>query len=59
MTEDEHQAAHKLAAHTGYDYRTALRWLRHEGMKRGSEMAITRAAAELGIERPEPQKEAS
>jgi hypothetical protein len=59
MTDDEHQAAHKLAAHTGFDYRTALRWLRRETMKRGSEMALTRAAEELKIKRPEPQREAS
>lgn len=58
-TEDRQRAALLLAADTGVDPRTALRWLRGKRVLRSIAGLLAAAAERLGIERPEPRQEAS
>lgn len=58
-SDEEHTKAHKLAAKTLFDWRTALRWLRRQKVNRGTAATLERAAKDLGITRPAPQKEAA
>lgn len=48
-----------LAAKTGFDWRTALRWLQGAKVKRSTAISLENAAEALGIELPKTRVEAS